>query len=765
MAHSRKMFYALLSALMLLLVACSEYTAPTTQYLGSVEVAIGESGLEIQNSTSTFISCAGFSFDDKNVDESDGFHFTASYAIDASRCPEALDDLLLVPLNLASTVGNSPLITRSLTIPIDIAVAESLEYPSAVDISAQDVASLSEALTLRGEIIPKAFVGSSGTFSLKASETFNGGIILGIFSAPEIEAPDVEDDADDADDEVDDDVDGISSLRVEKACDPITTWTGSSRAPNDITMVQGDAAVARAYSCIITVTNSSEGVVANNIIVSNLLPPELGVIETAGRGNSTSTPTNLLTAGGFTYTPSGIAELALALTDVRNVPVDFAGEGTYDDTLHVITWSFREVPQLRAIQPGDSITVGFNFYPRHKPGYVWNDNDQNRTRDGNLERRQTGYFSPNRSPSFNTQSYPDPYFVNNVARATASNTLIADTSFRIHVTRPFLALEKMFAEDELNQGSPSVRGNLRPRVAQDATVRFEIRIQNYDRALGGLETIDDAVSYVRGRDADSGYAELRADFPVQYAQEMTAFQLEVRDIFGLGLGFVNAFDIDTGADIDVNVDLDGGAKTAILNLASYNLALGEARRIGVDVQAIESSAVTASRQHFADAVSFGSWQVRQNDIDRNEQQPIADAWINCVRLGARNLSQQVNIGNENSNIGARSLTTDPTPGIVINVNKIGAPWVYPFYTVPPVQREADHAATNYFSIGQDFLAEYLLDPRPSFTAENGFGYTLENTNPETPSVADQAPKSNGLIGNQLRNVIQDCVEIEVAGDF
>ena len=173
----------------ILLAACSSSTpdeaAPLPwEYLGYVELAIADDDFSVQSLT--FLSCASFSFVDPEVDTSAGFSFSAGYAIDSQNCADAPADLGLVPLNLAATIGNSPLFGN-----VSPEVAASLSYPGSSDISAI-AADLNSLLPLTGSVIPAAFV--AGDFTIASSASLSGsGIILGIFSLPGVEAPAIED--------------------------------------------------------------------------------------------------------------------------------------------------------------------------------------------------------------------------------------------------------------------------------------------------------------------------------------------------------------------------------------------------------------------------------------------------------------------------------------------------------------------------------------------------------------------------------------------
>lgn len=171
------------------LVACTS-TPPSTPtpeaepspvFLGSVELSLSDSNLQVQDND--LVTCARFSLGEGTTDTSAGFSFSAPYTIDTDDCDEDVPNIALVPLNLSSTVGNSPLLGD-----VSPDVAASLGYVGTADVSDREQA-LNDAISFASAtVIPRAFV--SGTIDLTASAPFRGGIVLGIFSLPGVEAPD-----------------------------------------------------------------------------------------------------------------------------------------------------------------------------------------------------------------------------------------------------------------------------------------------------------------------------------------------------------------------------------------------------------------------------------------------------------------------------------------------------------------------------------------------------------------------------------------------
>lgn len=186
--------FFILFVTLLFVAACSDSSMPTadnsqdTTYLGSIELTLGDTGLQVQSNT--LLTCARFSLGNSTINTNTGFSFSVPYTIDTSGCSEQLTNLGLIPLNLPNTVGNSPFVSGATAIPQ--AVAESVEYVGATDISANESA-LNAALSgdstpsLPGTIdiasatvIPSAFV--DGTVAFTTTESFSGSMVVGVFS-------------------------------------------------------------------------------------------------------------------------------------------------------------------------------------------------------------------------------------------------------------------------------------------------------------------------------------------------------------------------------------------------------------------------------------------------------------------------------------------------------------------------------------------------------------------------------------------------------
>lgn len=239
--------------------------------------------------------------------------------------------------------------------------------------------------------------------------------------------------------------------------------------------------------------------------------------------------------------------------------------GTYDPILHKVTWSENGLPALTSIAPGGSVSVQVTVYARHKPGYSWNDKDGDALTDSDTGFGQPGYYHPSRPPRLDTP-YPDPYNVLNVAEARGSNTPNVRTDYEVWVVRPFMEIAK----------SPTAS-----QVFVGDTVQFTLTVKNVDRADLG----------------DPGYQFLRTTYPQDYAQEMTLYNVTLRDLFAEGLDYVNASPLG---------QLDENGKTVTWELG--DLPLGQSRSVNLFLRAA---------------------------LPSEGGQP----WLNCLRGYANNLNQ------------------------------------------------------------------------------------------------------------------------------
>ena len=226
-----------------------------------------------------------------------------------------------------------------------------------------------------------------------------------------------------------------AALAIEKSGPTVIGWSGTDHSPNDVTLVQSGAGVpsGATYTYTITVRNLSTTETANNVVVTDLLPAELGFVSAS--------------AGG-----------------------------TYDPILHTVTWDYSTTPALTSIAPGGSVSVTVTVYARHKPGYVWNDKDGDMATDGDENLNEPGYYYSLRPPAYGTTSaYPDPYSFDNRAVARGDNTPEVSTAKRIYVVRPFFTLTKTPSSATVFQGD---------------RVRFTLTATNLDRAEAPINDPD-----------------------------------------------------------------------------------------------------------------------------------------------------------------------------------------------------------------------------------------------------------------------------------
>jgi len=220
--------------------------------------------------------------------------------------------------------------------------------------------------------------------------------------------------------------------------------------------------------------------------------------------------------------------------------VSASAGGTYDPVLHMVTWDETGLPALASIPPGGVVSVTVTVYARHKPGMIWNDKDRNATNDGDNGFGQPGYYHPSRPPAYGLSTpYPDPYPVLNRAEVRGSNTPFRAVDYELWVVRPFMKVEKRALVSEVYVGD---------------AIPYTITITNQDRAEAPYN--------------DPGYQYLKATYPGEYAQEMTLYNVTLRDLFAEGLDYVNSFPLGT---------LDDNGKTVTWELG--NLAVGQATQV------------------------------------------------------------------------------------------------------------------------------------------------------------------------------------------
>ncbi len=325
-----------------------------------------------------------------------------------------------------------------------------------------------------------------------------------------------------------------AALAIEKTGPSVIGWSGTDYTRGDVTLKARDVSLpsGATYTYTITVRNLSATETATNVVITDPLPAELGFVS-ASPG------------------------------------------GTYDPVLHQVTWDQTGLPSLTSIPPGGSVSVTVTVYARHKPGYSWNDKDGNGLTDSDTGLDEPGYYygalpqqQPGRPPVLGVNTpYPDPYVIDNPARAKGSNTPEVTTSKRIYVVRPFFTLSKTPSSSTVFQGD---------------LVRFTLTLTNQDRAENPIN--------------DPGYQILKTLYPADYQAALTGYNVQVRDLFGEGLDYVNSSPVGS---------LDNNGKTLTFDKNKLgNLALGASQQILVDLRASE-----------------------------------VGTWDNCARLYAYNLNQ------------------------------------------------------------------------------------------------------------------------------
>jgi uncharacterized repeat protein (TIGR01451 family) len=218
--------------------------------------------------------------------------------------------------------------------------------------------------------------------------------------------------------------------------------------------------------------------------------------------------------------------------------VSASAGGTYDPVLHKVTWDETGLPALASIPPGGSVSVTVTVYARHKPGMSWNDKDGDTTTDNDNDFGEPGYYHPSRPPAYGEDTpYPDPYPVLNRAEVRGSNTPFRAVDYELWVVRPFMEVEKRALVSQVYVGD---------------AIPYTITVTNVDRAELG----------------DPGYQYLKATYPGEYAQEMTLYNVTLRDLFAEGLDYVNSSPVGT---------LDENGKTVTWELD--DLAVGQATQV------------------------------------------------------------------------------------------------------------------------------------------------------------------------------------------
>ena len=280
-------------------------------------------------------------------------------------------------------------------------------------------------------------------------------------------------------------------LNISKTGPSIETWTGYASGnhdaykPDDVTLLPyqtpGSFTVGKTYDYTITVKNTGN-TVARNVIARDVLPAELGFVQ-----------------GSVSVSKNGAAVANSNLL------------ATYNAQRHAFNLAFTGAESIGQLQPGEAFNITFKVYPRQKPGYAWNDNNRDGRTDGVTG---TGTYGEN-APR--TSLYEDPYMVKNRAKASAENAFEVDAYKDIYVVRPVLLTAKFTLDRVVYTNQP---------------VKFGVYVYNVDRS-----DIQEPNPEVR-----AGYADLKARFPAEYAEEGFAYKARIEDTYGYNLDFVNAYD-------------------------------------------------------------------------------------------------------------------------------------------------------------------------------------------------------------------------------
>ncbi|BDP41274.1 hypothetical protein DAETH_12430 [Deinococcus aetherius] len=357
-----------------------------------------------------------------------------------------------------------------------------------------------------------------------------------------------------------------ATLEIEKTGPNIVTWTGFERtspntpphnpyAPDDVTLpprldpgtrtatTEDNFTVGKTYTYTIRVRNTS-GTAARNMTVRDELPAELGYVLGSAR---------LVDAGGAN-----------------------AGTVAADYDLNTHTIDFNEIGDLAA---GAELRVAIDVYPRHKPGYAWNDND----RDGNSDpvtnlQGVFGIVPPESATNLNSE-YEDPYDIKNRAKATASNAAEVDVYKYINVVRPVARITKTALDRE---------------VVTNQQAEFLINVANFDRS-----TVNELDPRVR-----TAYARLKGLFPNEYGQEGFLQSARIEDTYG------QAFSGPVARD----------EQGTILPLERFDQANSGDRRVGLNLGTLQNGTSRTIRMSF------------RGEVVGNDNR-------NCVRLFGWNLNQ------------------------------------------------------------------------------------------------------------------------------
>ncbi|WP_102127339.1 DUF11 domain-containing protein [Deinococcus planocerae] len=357
-----------------------------------------------------------------------------------------------------------------------------------------------------------------------------------------------------------------ATLAIEKTGPNIVTWTGFERtspntpphdpyAPDDVTLpprldpgtrtatTEDNFTVGKTYTYTIRVRNTST-TAARGVTVRDELPAELGYVLGSAR---------LVDAGGAN-----------------------AGTVAADYDLNTHTIDFNEIGDLAA---GAELRIAIDVYPRHKPGYAWNDNDRDGTSDPvtNLQ-GAFGITPPETNADLNAE-YEDPYDIKNRAKASASNAAEVDSYKYINVVRPVARITKTALDQE---------------VVSNQQASFLINVFNFDRS-----TVNELDPRIR-----TAYARLKGLFPNEYGQEGFLQSARVEDTYGPGFSGPVARD----------------AAGNIIPLERFDQANSGDRRVGLNLGTLQNGTSRSFTLSLRGEV-------------------VGNSNVNCVRLFGWNLNQ------------------------------------------------------------------------------------------------------------------------------
>lgn len=391
-----------------------------------------------------------------------------------------------------------------------------------------------------------------------------------------------------------------SFLTINKTVDNhVLTWGGPERT---LAATGAKTAEPLIANYTITVTNTSQ-TPAYNVTIKDSLPAEIGV--------ATDQLTNIANKGG-----------------------------TYDTSLHQITWNYTTTPSLVRIDPGQSVTLTFPIYARQKPGFQWAGDPA----------AFTNYVVKPRVPAtaapFNP--YPDPYLTRNGANGPA------DVTAAFFPTPDVTSLPSQVVTDF---NPPDDRADV--WVVRPEFKLTKVLLSENPMAVGASAFYRITLNQIDQIGAGGLYADLASRYPYEFTKTSTATtagdtpkanpygtNLKLADAWDYGLDFTNA----TAFSIfESNAAYSNGTGTAYTttpttpttgrSIAWTNLPLFERDDFGVAQVALTGSVPSPTA---------------------DPQRP--NGWLNCAYL------------NPTDNLNQPSLGTTDFQQSYYTVNGVPAPW-------------------------------------------------------------------------------------------